>query len=69
MGYQAIVRFAALGQLLYRTEKVEDEAIPLGIGKFALAQYIGEEFVERDLASGPFMASRTDLKDLNPNIS
>ncbi|KAM0132395.1 hypothetical protein ACHAP3_006432 [Botrytis cinerea] len=61
-GYQAVVNFAALGQLLYRTEKFENEAIvllylrrhantsvpqPLGIGKFSLPPYIGEGFAER----------------------
>ncbi|TGO88131.1 hypothetical protein BPOR_0181g00020 [Botrytis porri] len=68
-GFQAIVRFAALGQSLYRTEKVENEAIVLqylrkhtkipvprllGVGKIALAPYIVEESVEGDLASEPF---------------
>ncbi|KAF7900390.1 uncharacterized protein EAF01_007692 [Botrytis porri] len=82
-GFQAIVRFAALGQSLYRTEKVENEAIVLqylrkhtkipvprllGVGKIALAPYIVEESVEGDLASGPFMTSRTELQNLNPNI-
>ncbi|CAD6454138.1 9caa1ab1-a41f-4857-98f0-117f6fd872b7-CDS [Sclerotinia trifoliorum] len=60
-GFQAIIRFAALGQSLYRTENVENEAIVLqylrkntnipvprllGVGKIALAPYIIEEFVE-----------------------
>lgn len=83
-GFQAIVRFAALGQSLYRTEKVENEAIVLqylrrntdipvprllGVGKITLGPYIVEEFVEGDLASGPFMESRTERQNLNPNIS
>lgn len=56
-GFQAVVRFAALGRWLHRTEKVENEAIviqylrkhtkiqvsrPLGVGKIALAPYIVE---------------------------
>ncbi|KAI9645450.1 hypothetical protein NHQ30_006189 [Ciborinia camelliae] len=83
-GFQAIVRFAALGQSLYRTEKVENEAIVLqylrkntnipvprllGVGKITLGPYIVEEFIEGDLGSGPFMESRIELQNLNPNIS
>ncbi|KAJ8071709.1 hypothetical protein OCU04_002025 [Sclerotinia nivalis] len=82
--FQAIVRFAALGQSLYRTEKVENEAIVLqylrkntnipvprllGVGKIALAPYIVEEFVEGELASGPFMESRIERQNLNSNVS
>lgn len=83
-GFQAIVRFAALGQSLYRTEKVGNEAtflqyfrkntnIPvprlLGVGKIALAPYIVEEFVEGELASGPFMESRIERQNLDSNVS
>ncbi|KAM3156433.1 hypothetical protein ABEW05_003093 [Botrytis cinerea] len=83
-GYQAVVNFAALGQLLYRTEKFENEAIvllylrrhantsvpqPLGIGKFSLPPHIGEGFAERDLASDALVASKTELQNLNLNIS
>ncbi|KAF5874511.1 putative phosphotransferase enzyme family protein [Botrytis fragariae] len=77
-GFQAIVRFAALGRSLHLTEKVENEAIVLqylrkrtkirvrrllGVGKIALAPYIVEESVEQDLASGPFMDSRIELQN------
>ncbi|ESZ94651.1 phosphotransferase enzyme family protein [Sclerotinia borealis F-4128] len=76
--------FAALGQSLYRIEKVENEAIVLqylrkhttipvprlfGVGMITLGPYIVEEFVERDLASVPFKESGIELQNWNPNIS
>lgn len=82
--FQAIVSFAALGQLLYRSEKFENEAILLlylrrhantsvpqllGIRKFSLPPHIGEEFAKRDLAPDPLIASKTELQNLNPNMS
>lgn len=83
-GYQAIVRFASLGQSLYRTEKVENEAIALqylrkhteipvprllGVGKIALGPYIVEEFISGDLASSSFMESRIERQNLKANVN
>ncbi|KAJ9271236.1 hypothetical protein DTO212C5_2586 [Paecilomyces variotii] len=82
-GYRVIVRFAALGRVTFRNEKVEDEVsimdylaqhttIPvprvLGHGKCAVGPYIVMTLVEENPLSDYLRDPKQDMISLNPQI-
>lgn len=82
-GKRVVVRFTALGRVVARNEKVEDEvavmrflaertSIPvpevLGHGKCAVGPYIVMSYIEGSLLSGFLRDSSQETVTLNPNI-